>query len=325
MKKNDVQAILTENSTENLKSAFSACDGKILNKAYEIRIRQNLPLCVRTSQGEFFISPEGNMLDKPDAGFLPNQNHIKAMLDKLTNHSLYAFNSEIKNGYITISGGHRIGISGSVTLEDDRIKTIKHIGGLTIRISREIKGAADAALPHILCDNLHNTMFISPPACGKTTILRDTIRQLSLGGYNKAAVDERSEIGGCYMGIAQNDLGPRTDILEGTPKAAGMMLALRSLSPKIIAVDEIGNNKDVQAINEMAHAGIAVLCTLHGHDIEDLRRRKMLTTLINNKIIRRYIFLSDNPKPGTITGVYNENLLPLPPYDHSGDISPMHS
>ena len=313
MKKIDVQAMLMENATEKLKAVFLACDSKILNSAYEIRIRQNLPLCIRTFQGEFFISPAGDMLDKPEGGFLPSHNHIKGMLDKFANHSLYAFDSEIKKGYITINGGHRVGIGGSVTLEGEDVKTIKHIGSLNIRIARQVIGAADAVLPFILNDGPCNTMFISPPACGKTTILRDTVRQLSLNGYNVAVVDERSEIGGCHMGVAQNDLGPRTDVLGGVPKAVGMMLALRSLAPEVIAVDEIGSEEDAQTIGDMARAGTVMLCTLHGRNIEDLRCRRMLTTLISNKIIRRYIFLGDNPMPGTIVNVYDEDFVPLFP------------
>lgn len=303
----DVQAMLVENAAGQLREAFLGCNGRVLAQAREIRIRQGLPLVVRALDGEFFIGPKGDVLTGPQGAFIPAGRHVGDMLEKLSGYSLYAFDTEIKNGYITIAGGHRVGICGRVTVEDGRIKTMKHISGLTIRVAREVVGAADEVYS-IISEPVRNCVFVSPPGCGKTTMLRDVVRRLSNDGFNVAVVDERSEIGGCHMGVAQKDLGPRTDVLDAAPKAAGMMLALRVLSPQVIAVDEIGGVEDAEAIGAAAQSGVAVLCSLHGRNIEDVRRRAALRPLLENKVFERYIFLSDKPRPGTVVGIYDENF-----------------
>jgi len=305
---NNIKSILVENTADELRDVFLRCDADLLEGAREIRIRQGLPLAVAAHAGEFFIGPLGDKHRRADAAFRPKAIHIDNMLSKFSNHSLYAYDTEIKNGYITIPGGHRIGIAGRVTVEGGRIKTIKHINGLSIRVARQVLGAADGIIPAIAGGYVRNTIIVSPPGCGKTTILRDAVRQLSHAGYNVAVVDERSEIGGCHIGVAQNDLGPRTDVLDAAPKADGMMLALRALSPQVIAVDEIGSAEDVAAIENMAGCGVAVLCTLHGRSMADLQRRPALAPLIDNKIFERYIFLTDKPTVGSVCAVYNENL-----------------
>jgi stage III sporulation protein AA len=305
--KHNVKSILVENTADELRDVFLRCDAPILERAREIRIRQGLPLAVRGDSGEFFLGRQGDKHRRADTAFKPRGVHIESMLSKLSDHSLYAYDTEIKNGYITIAGGHRIGLSGRVTVENGSIKTIKHISGLSIRVARQVLGAADGIFPMIAGDFVRNTIIVSPPGCGKTTMLRDVVRRLSLAGYNIAVVDERSEIGGCHMGVAQNDLGPRTDVLDAAPKGLGMMLALRALSPQVIAVDEIGSGEDAAAIENMAGCGVAVICTLHGRNMADLQRRPAFKSLIANKIFERYVFLSDKPAPGSIYAVYDEN------------------
>jgi len=304
-----VKSILVENTADELRNVFLRCPAAVLEHAREIRIRQGLPMAVTGDTGEFFIGPSGDKHRRADAAYRPGGSHIESMLSKLSNHSLYAYDAEIRNGYITISGGHRIGIAGRVTVEDGRIKTIKHISGLSIRLARQVLGAANVIFPEIAGKSgIRNTIIISPPGCGKTTMLRDVVRQLSLSGRNVAVVDERSEIGGCHLGVAQNDLGPRTDVLDAAPKADGMMLALRALSPQVVAVDEIGSTEDAAAIEDMAGCGVTVICTAHGRNMANLRRRAALAPLLDGRIFERYIFLTDNPAPGSICSVYDENL-----------------
>jgi stage III sporulation protein AA len=276
-----------------LLAAFQDCRARLLEGAAEIRIRQGLPLILRTSCGGEAVLP-----------YSPTARDISGMLDKMANSSLYAFDSEIKNGFITIPGGHRVGICGRAALEGGRIKTIRNISGLTIRIARQILGAGDEVLPHIS----GNCLIISPPGQGKTTVLRDIIRLLSLDGRHISVVDERSEIAGSHLGARQNDLGPRTDVLDAAPKAEGMLLMLRAHSPDIIAVDEIGDEADISAIMTVACCGVQILATLHGENVDDLRKKPILAPLISNKIFDRYIFLTNKPNPGSLKAVYSKDL-----------------
>jgi stage III sporulation protein AA len=155
------------------------------------------------------------------------KNEIRETMEYISNYSLYAFEDEIRQGFITINGGHRIGIAGKIIIENDEIKGMKHISFINIRLAHQVKGCANKVIPYLIDEKtkgIYHTLIISPPRCGKTTLLRDIIRQLSDGnsrypGMNVGVVDERSEIGACYMGTPQNDLGIRTDVLDCCPKA----------------------------------------------------------------------------------------------------------
>jgi len=289
--------LLEEYAAGELLKAIRNLPEKSLSDACEIRLRAGLPLIIRTTTTEH-TSP-----------YKPTARDLTSMLDKLASHSLYAFDSEIKNGFITIGGGHRVGICGRVALEGGKIKTIRHISGLNIRIARQIIGAADPLLPYL--PKPMNTLIISPPGGGKTTVLRDLTRQLSLAGSHISVVDERSEIAGSHLGIQQNDLGPRTDVLDAAPKVEGMLMMLRAMSPDIICVDEIGATDDIEAIMSVACCGSKILASLHGESIEDLQRKPALAPLLDNKIFERYVFLTTRPKPSTLKAVYDKNFHPL--------------
>lgn len=200
--------------------------------------------------------------------------HIKKTFDLITNHSIYAFSEEIKNGFITVKGGHRIGIGGKVIYGDKGIENITNISSLNIRIAREKKGISDNLIYSLIDDqgDFYNTMIISPPQCGKTTLLRDIIRNLSNGfknikGFKVGLVDERSEVAGVYNGLAQKDVGIRTDILDGCKKSKGIMMLVRAMSPEIIAVDEIGGVDDINSIDEALRTGVSFIVTVHGSDL----------------------------------------------------------
>jgi len=221
---------------------------------------------------------------------------------------------EIRNGYITLPGGHRVGVTGQAVLDGGKVKTFKHISGLNFRIAREIPGCADKILPFIINKDggIANTLIISPPKAGKTTILRDIVRQLStpvvkkgFRGYRISLIDERSEIACCFEGVPQNDVGIKTDVLDGCPKAYGIMVMLRTMSPEIIAFDEIGKAEEVSAIKEAINSGVAVITTAHGKNLEDIKKRPTLRKLFQEGFFHRYIILGFGSGAGTLEQVWD--------------------
>ncbi len=305
-----IKEIIINYMVDKLNYIFSFIPDEFFAEIEEIRIRAEKPIIIIHKGTEYFISNEGQLCNSINDSYIVNSSEIIKIMELISNYSLYAFDEELRNGYLTLPGGHRVGITGKVVQERNFVKTIKNINGLNIRISHEIKGCANKIISYIINRNeVNHTMIISPPACGKTTLLRDIVRQLSDGIYgliNGQAIsiaDERSEIAGCYMGIPQNDVGIRTDVLDGCPKAEGMIMLLRSMSPKIIAVDEIGKEEDIHAINHIINAGIKLICTVHGSSIDEVIKKPILEDLVAKNIFKRFIVLD---KPGSIKGIYNE-------------------
>ena len=220
----------------------------------EIRLRVHAPLLMICSNREYYITREGNLSMRAAEAYLVTRDALKETLDYMSSYSLYAFEEEIRQGFITIQGGHRIGIAGKIITDGHGIRSMKFISFINVRLSHQVKGCAGTVLPYLYDrDMIFHTLIVSPPRCGKTTLLRDIIRQVSNGsrehaGLTIGVIDERSEIGACYQGIPQNELGIRTDILDCCPKAQGMMMLIRTMSPQVIAVDEIGSREDLEAI-----------------------------------------------------------------------------
>lgn len=263
----------------------------------EIRLRAGRPVIAAGRAGEFFLDEEGNYTRDSKKAHLAGERELSQLLQHICHYSLYAFEDELRQGFITVEGGHRVGVAGQVVMEGDRIRTIKHISCLNIRIAHQIRGAADEVLPRLYQNGeLLNTLIISPPGCGKTTMLRDLVRQVSDGNpYGKGrcvgVVDERSEIAGCFQGKPQNDVGMRTDVLDACPKAIGMMLLLRSMSPKVIAVDEIGSIGDMEALHMACGCGCRILATVHGEGIEDVAHKEGMAMLLRERLFDRFLIL----------------------------------
>jgi stage III sporulation protein AA len=278
----------------------------------EVRLRVNGPLIAIYKGNEYFLSINGELVHEESKAYYVDKNEIKEMMDYISSYSLYAFEDEIKQGFITIQGGHRIGIAGKTVLDGDKITGLKYISYINVRISHEMKGCANKVMPFIANDDeVHHSLIISPPRCGKTTLLRDIIRQISngidgLSGKTVGVVDERSEIGGCYMGTAVNDLGIRTDILDCCPKAKGMLMLIRSMSPSVIAVDEIGDYEDVKAIEAVINCGCKLLATVHGSSIEDIKNKPLLQKMLTEKVFERYIILDNSKNVGKVKEIYDE-------------------
>ncbi len=272
----------------------------------EIRLRTGQPVTV-LYKGEEVMLPKGI-----ENRYRIQQEDISETVEYICNYSLYAYENELRQGFITIEGGHRVGVAGQVILENGRVKNIKYISSINIRISHEVMHCADSIFPYITRQReLYHTLIISPPRCGKTTLLRDLIRQVSDGnewvkGCTVGVVDERSELGGCYLGQAQNNLGMRTDILDCCPKAEGMIMLIRSMAPQVIAVDEIGACEDIHSIEYAMHCGCRMVATVHGSSIAEIQKKPFFEQMIKQKRFERYVVLGNTHHIGEIEGIYDE-------------------
>lgn len=285
-----------------------------LERIQEIRLRVGRPVMVYGQGREYYLSREGEILYGAGTAFCPDRVYMDKVLNHICGYSAYAFEEEIRRGFLTVPGGHRIGLAGETVLSGQEIVSMKHLNAMNIRISHQIKGAADALIRYVReGTSIRNVLIISPPGCGKTTLLRDLIRQLSEGekdgknAYTVGVVDERSEIGGSFCGEVQNDLGPRTDVLDGCPKEIGMTMLLRSMNPQILAVDEIGTGEDARAIGQAIRSGCYVIATIHGDSIGQLEGKHGIGELLQDKVFERYVILGNRKKPGRIDLVLDQN------------------
>lgn len=262
---------------------------QIANELQEIRIRVDKPIILKLREKDLIL--QYNIL----------QTEILQIVERLCENSIYAYKNQICEGFITIKGGHRVGLTGSCVIENGKITNIKYISSLNIRIAREVKNCSTRILREIIdIENktIYNSIIVAPPGRGKTTILRDIIRRLSDGieeinfrGKTCGVVDERGEIAAMYKGTPQNDVGIRTDVIENVSKNKGIHMLIRTMAPEIIACDEIGSKEDVEAIHYALYSGVKGIFTMHGKNVEDIKNNKQIYELIENREIQKIVFL----------------------------------
>ncbi|RXZ78275.1 stage III sporulation protein AA [Paenibacillaceae bacterium] len=281
-----------------LQEVLGRMPGNAQAEVEEIRVREDRPLEIDCAAGSMFASPDGSLRSAPEGAYKPSGAVCRQLLERITNHSLYAMEEELRRGYITVAGGHRIGLAGRTVLEGGAVRGIREVGGFNIRIAREVIGASKRLIGQILHHQkktVQSVLILGPPQQGKTTVIRDLARVVSTGAWQHPGaaawtarkvgiVDERSEIAACVRGVPTFDVGPRTDVMDACPKAEGMMMMLRSMSPEVLIVDEIGRNEDAEAIREASHAGVAVIASAHAYNLDDAYGRPVLQRLLKDGV-----------------------------------------
>lgn len=292
----------------------------------EIRVAAGRPLWVLTRDGDGFVADGGRLVGDPRAAPPVDGEELSACLERMTASSWYAVQEQARQGFLILPGGHRVGLAGQVQVVDGRIERFRLVRGLVIRRARQVTGCADGVIGRLVEHRdgrarLASTLVIGAPGSGKTTLLRELARRASQGlpgslpGLRVAVVDERGEL----AGAGAFDLGPRTEVLEHCPKAAGIILALRALSPQVVVTDEIGGPEDAAAVAEAMNAGVSVLASAHAGDPAELVRRRHLRPLLRAAAFARVVRLERRPAPGTCTGIFR---LPPGRFPPGGDWVP---
>ena len=266
----------------------------------EIRVRAGQSIRLSTRQGETICPCE------------PTPQQVAQMAEALCEHALYARAEEQRSGFVTLRGGHRMGLCGRVICQGQSIRALRDISSFCIRIAGQWRGAADELIGQLTDENgfCRSTLIVGLPGMGKTTLLRDSLRRLSEAGRRVCVVDERSEIAAMCDGLPQLEVGPCTDVLDGCGKEAGLRWLLRSLSPEVLVTDELSDTLDAQAALEAIRSGVSMLATVHGRDLDSVCGRNTLYPLIRERAFERYAVL-DVHEVGKLAGIYDRDFQPV--------------
>lgn len=283
------------------------------HNAIEIRLRINSYIVAKSPECSYFIDKKGINKKINEKFYKITKEDIEETVALLTSNSLHAFEKEMQSGYITISGGHRVGIGGDCVYDKDRFKGFRNITSLNIRIAREFVGCSSKYFDYIISDKkeIYNTLIIGPPLSGKTTFIRDLAIYLSDGknesfpGCDVTIIDERGEICSVYDGIPQMYVGQKTDILSYCMKKEGFIMSIRSLAPKVIISDELGSKDDFETVQYALKSGTNIITTAHAYSLEDLKNNIYLKDIIKNNFFQRIIVLKNSKSPSIVKEIYD--------------------
>lgn len=282
---------------ENLRATFETLP---MDRVYEIRLRANRPAVVCISGRSFVL--DNVQVTRTD---------LDMIIHKASNYSVYAVNEQIKQGFVTIYGGVRIGLCGEVVSENGILSTIKNVSSLNIRIPHSVRGCSYPVLPYVFAERRPmKTLIISPPGAGKTTFLRDLACQVcdKYALLNTLVLDERGEIAASHLGENCLDVGASTDVMTGCSKSYGFENGIRSMRPDVVITDEIATAADVEMVRLAARSGVCIFASVHASGIDEIRAKPNFAEIIAERVFDRYVVLGVTDSAGTIMGVFDANL-----------------
>ncbi|MDO5560600.1 MAG: ATPase, T2SS/T4P/T4SS family [Oscillospiraceae bacterium] len=279
---------------------------KYTQDIHEIRIKTDAPVCVRSFGQEFFISHDGTLTSDEERCLKCSSSDIDYSFRAVCENSVYSFAREIREGFITIPGGHRVGICGTAVTDEGEVTSVKNISSLNFRIARQVIGCADRIYREVFSDGPAGLLIAGPPSSGKTTILRDLCRSLA-HHYRVCVIDERSEIAAVYCGEPQNDIGALSDVFDGYPKEQGIQTAVRVMAPDIIICDEIGSRADIKALINSLHTGVKIIATVHAASASELSGRSQIMKLVSCGGFDKLVFLDSKNRTGKVTDIMSSS------------------
>ena len=280
-----------------------------IEKINEIRLRLNKKVVITISNKSYYLASNG-LTGNSQKAVVCDKELIQDIFRRARENSVYAYSNKIKNGFITTSGGIRIGLGGEGVYEKNNWKTLKNINSLAIRIPHQVEGCSKKILPYLFKGDFLNTLIVSSPGGGKTTIIRDIVYQISQLDYcyNILLVDERGEIANCFDGDPKLEVGNFCDVLSNTSKSYAFEHGIRALRPDIIVTDELSTLNDFEAVRKASNSGVNILASIHAKNIDDIKQKPELENLLKNKTFKRIVILSQKDGPGTLEAIFDENL-----------------
>lgn len=297
-----------------LQQLLSGLENNIKSQTYEIRLRSNRPIMLFGSYGSGFLKTDQSFCTKYDKDCkICTPEELRESFNRICGYSIHTHQNSINEGFVTMRGGHRAGVVGTAVCDSGgKIVSTKDISSINIRIAREIKGCAEKIAELFDRSSTGSLIIAGPPSSGKTTVLRDLIRILASTDrsycYKISVIDEREELAAMDGSIMGNDLGISSDILNSYPKSEAVLLAVRTMSPEIIALDEVGNTDEIKAIEQAVNTGVRFILTVHASSFDEIVTRPQIERLINTYSFDRVCLLS-NEKVCTVKAIYDSKEI----------------
>ncbi len=292
-----------------MKSLLLCVDSSIKKDCNEIRLRKNKPVVLMLKNRCAFLRNDGAVSDEKINSYICSCDELNDTFLRMCDFSVHSHTDDITEGYITVEGGHRVGVAGTAARDkNDNIVSVRDVSSLNIRIARNILNCSNEIYKRLFYNKTQSIIIAGPPASGKTTILRDLIRKLSDNGTKICAIDERNEIA-LKSGKNDADIGINTDVYSGYPKTAAIDIALRTMSPQIIAIDEVCEDGEIYAVKKAANCGVNIIVTVHASSYRELITRQQIKSLINTYSFDKIVLLCGADSPGKIRDIYDVQEL----------------